>query len=223
MRIEVLIILASNSPRRKWLFEKLGLNFKIQPADVDEENYTDEHPGEYVIRTANQKAHWISNLIEEPAIIIAADTTVAIGNRILGKPMNVKEAVQMLQELRGKTHQVYTGLSVIRVPELITRNDLCVTEVPIRYFSDDEMMAYIATGDPFDKAGAYAIQHHGFHPVEDLAGCFANVVGLPMCHLARTLSDFGISIKNDIPQICKVVFKYECPIYKQYLDFVNEQ
>ena len=124
-------------------------------------------------------------------IIIAADTTVVDEGQILGKPANAYEAESMLRRLRGREHQVFTALAVVRRSEGFLALDWCVTQVPMRTYSDEEMYAYIATGDPLDKAGAYAIQHPDFSPVANLEGCYANVMGLPLCHLKRTLDAAG--------------------------------
>jgi len=114
----------------------------------------------------------------------------------------------MLGQLRGNLHKVYSGIAVSGNGETVS--DLCVTDVPMRSYSDQEMQAYIDSGDPFDKAGAYAIQHAGFHPVEYLCGCFANVMGLPLCHLTRSLRELGMSINQNIPQACQDHLDYVC-------------
>ncbi len=137
----------------------------------------------------------------------------------------------MLERLRGRTHQVLTALAVVRLrtEELAQRAqarpskwrmecDLCVTDVPMRQYSAAEMEHYIASGDPMDKAGAYAIQHRGFHPVESLQGCYANVVGLPLCHLLRTLRKLGVDSQADLPAACQATLGYNCPVYQQVLD-----
>ena len=111
--------------------------------------------------------------------------------QILGKPADAYEAESMLRRLRGREHQVFTALAVVRRSEGFLALDWCVTDVPMRTYSDEEMCAYIATGDPLDKAGAYAIQHPDFSPVAELQGCFANVMGLPLCHVERTLMQAG--------------------------------
>jgi predicted house-cleaning NTP pyrophosphatase (Maf/HAM1 superfamily) len=125
----------------------------------------------------------------------------------------------MLLRLRGQTHQVYTALAVLHGTERALMLDWCVTQVPMRTYSDAEVSAYIATGDPLDKAGAYAIQHAGFHPVEQLDSCYANVVGLPLCHLTRTLVKLGVAPINDVPRVCQQELDYCCPVFRQVLDF----
>jgi MAF protein len=144
---------------------------------------------------------------------VAADTTVVDGGQILGKPVDALDAESMLRRLRGREHQVFTALAVIRCSDKSLASDWCVTDVPMRAYSDEEMHAYIATGDPLDKAGAYAIQHPDFKPVTGLKGCFANVMGLPMCHLVRTLAKMGIQTDKNIPQACQAELQYDCSFF----------
>ncbi len=168
------------------------------PADVDESLLPGELPQVYVRRLAEMKARAVLSRVEQSPreallqrfVVIAADTAVVDGTDILGKPEDAAEAEAMLRSLRGRIHQVYTGLAALAVGGRLL-NDICVSEVVMRDYSDAEMMAYIASGDPLDKAGAYAIQHAGFRPVERLQGCYANVMGLPLCHLVRLLAGFG--------------------------------
>jgi MAF protein len=211
------LILASNSPRRKQLLNLGGWSFQVSPADVDERFYPKEAPRDYVLRVAADKALVVGENAGEGVVVIAADTTVADGNQILGKPVDGQDAARMLRQLRGRSHQVFTALAILRTSDHTLLTDLCVTEVPMRSYSDDEMQAYIATGDPLDKAGAYAIQHAGFHPVDDLQGCYANVVGLPLCHLSRTLGKWGICSPIENSQVCQSDLGYRCKIYHSVL------
>ncbi len=207
------MILASNSPRRKQLLALLGLPFKVIPADIDEGQQPGEAPHLYVRRMAWEKARVISAL--HPRVwVIAADTIVVDGSEILGKPANPDEARQTLMQLRGRTHQVMTGLTVVDGPGGRTLNELCRTDVPMRDYSQTEVAAYIATGDPFDKAGGYAIQHEGFHPVVGMRGCFASVMGFPLCHLARALHQLDVPGPDDIPQRCQHFLDYACPVFR---------
>jgi septum formation protein len=160
------LILASNSPRRRQLLALAGWDFIVSVADVDESPLPNESPADYVIRLAETKARAIT--ADADQIILAADTTVVDGSDILGKPRDDAEAIAMLTRLRGRTHQVYTGIALLRVSDGLLLKDLCVTDVPMREYSDEEMRVYVATGDPLDKAGAYAIQHPGFSPVESM-------------------------------------------------------
>lgn len=212
-----MLILASNSPRRKQLLTLGGRTFAVVAAEVDERLKLGEEPLAYVLRLAETKARAIVSKASPEDVVIAADTTVVDGENILGKPVDEIEADSMLRRLRGRTHQVYTALAVLRVLDDLLLTDWCCTDVPMRQYSDDEMKAYISTGDPLDKAGAYAIQHTGFNPVENLHGCFANVMGLPLCHLTRTLIKLGIELEADIPQACQLSLQYECPIHSQVL------
>jgi MAF protein len=203
-------VLASNSPRRRELLALGGWTFSVRPADVDETPLPGETPGTYVLRLAESKAKACALTAAPGEVIVAADTTVAIDGRILGKPRDAAEAVEMLRLLCGRRHQVHTGIGVKKGDVLLT--DLCTTDVPMRSYSADEIMAYVATGDPLDKAGAYAIQHAGFHPVENLSGCFASVMGLPLCHLLRLLRRVDVLPAADVPGGCQATLAYKCPI-----------
>ena len=211
------LILASNSPRRKQLLALTGWEFEVQPADINEDSLPVEHPGDYVLRLAEGKARAAARMSMRPGIILAADTTVVDADTILGKPADAIQAASMLRALRGHTHQVYTGLAVCRSQEDDLVSDLCITDVPMRDYSDEEMLAYIASGDPLDKAGAYAIQHPNFHPVENISGCFASVMGLPLCHLARSLKKLGLEAQVDIPAECQSALNYDCPVWSKIL------
>jgi septum formation protein len=206
------LVLASNSPRRRELLKLGGWKFDARPAEVDESQRPGEAPGTYVLRLAGSKAHACAKTVLEDEIILAADTTVVDGQAILGKPKDAAEAAEMLRALRGHSHQVYTGLAVLNPVDGNMITDLCVTEVPMRAYGDEEIQAYVASGDPLDKAGAYAIQNTGFHPVEGLCGCYASVMGLPLCHLARSLHKLGILPTTNIAAECQSALEYACPI-----------
>jgi len=217
------IILASNSPRRKELLALSGLPFLILPVNIDESPLPDEDPQVCVRRLAETKAKTAASLVENmgfPAnqLILASDTIVVMDQKILGKPIDEKQAEEMLVALRGKTHQVLTAISfsLAHSDEIVT--DLCSTDVPMRVYTNDEIQAYIATGDPMDKAGAYAIQHPGFHPVSQMTGCYASVMGLPLCHLHRSLLKFGIRIEEDIAAACQAHLTYDCPVFQSILE-----
>jgi septum formation protein len=207
-----LLVLASNSPRRRELLALGGWTFNTRNTQLDESQFPGEGPGAYVLRLAEGKARACAAEAQEDIIILAADTTVADGNVLLGKPQDKTQAVEMLKRLRNHTHQVYTGIAVMKPSDGNLETDLCVTQVPMRAYSDEEINAYVASGDPLDKAGAYAIQHAGFHPVEGMAGCYASVMGLPLCHLTRTLRRFNYPPKTDIPAECQSTLNYKCPI-----------
>jgi MAF protein len=213
----VTLILASNSPRRKQLLALTELNFVVSAPDVDETQYENESPANYVLRLAETKARAIASYAEADQIILAADTTVVDGLDILGKPKDAAEAIQMLTQLRGRTHQVYTGVALLRVSDGYLLTELGVTDVPMRSYSDEEIHNYVATGDPLDKAGAYAIQHPEFSPVESMAGCYASVMGLPLCHVTRMLRKMNIQLETDVPSNCQKLLEYDCPIYTSIL------
>ncbi len=204
------LILASNSPRRRQLLSLAGWQFGASAADVDESEYPNELPADYVLRLAETKARAIQ--ADADQIILAADTTVVDGMDILGKPKDSEEATAMLTRLRGHTHQVYTGIALLRPSDGLLLKDLCVTDVPMRDYSDEEIHAYVATGDPLDKAGAYAIQHPEFHPVGNLDGCYASVMGLPMCHVILLLRKMGIQPNADVFAGCETLLEYQCPV-----------
>lgn len=211
------LILASNSPRRRQLLALLGWDFQVVPAEVDESTREGESPSDYVRRLAESKARVVSAKAASDSIVIAADTTVVDGDEILGKPVDGPDAEGMLRQLRGHNHQVLSALAVIRVADEELCVDCCVTDVPMRDYDNAEIQAYIASGDPMDKAGAYAIQHAGFHPVESLVECYANVVGLPLCHLARTMRKLSIVSDQHVPSVCQSALGYSCPIFETVL------
>ena len=208
------LVLASNSPRRKQLIALGGWVYRVEPAQVDENPLPGEDPLVYVLRLAQSKARAVAERSLAEDVILAADTTVVDGGEILGKPSDRFEAETMLRRLRGRQHQVFTALAVLRLSDTSLVTDWCVTDVPMRAYSDDEMQAYIATGDPLDKAGAYAIQHPDFKPVSELQGCFANVMGLPLCHVVRTLERMGIHTDENIPQLCQEELQYNCSFFR---------
>ena len=189
-----------------------GWIFHTRPADVDESQRPGEVPGAYVLRLAESKARACAESTRADLTILAADTAVVNGKAILGKPKDMAEAVEMLKNLRGHSHQVYTSIAVLRLSDSPLVTDLCITDVPMRSYRDDEIEAYVATGDPLDKAGAYAIQNVEFHPVETMQGCYASVMGLPLCHLARSLHKLDIAPRTDIAAACQSALGYACPI-----------
>ena len=207
------ILLASNSPRRKQLLALGNWKFIVAVSDVDETQQAGETPKDYVLRLAKAKAlAAVESARGEDLVIIGSDTAVVDGDAVLGKPIDEKDAARMLNQLRGHTHQVYTGVGFHRVRDGKTLTELCVTDVPMRAYSDDEIAAYIQTGDPLDKAGAYAIQHPDFQPVESMRGCYASVMGLPMCHVTRALQKMDVPPLANVPTACRKLLSYECPV-----------
>jgi len=211
------LVLASNSPRRRQLLALTGWKFSVAPAEVDESQRRGEAPGDYVLRLAQGKARLCAGSASEYDLILAADTAVVDGKDILGKPKNKAEAAEMLAALRGHSHQVCTAIAILRMKDGCLATDLCVTEVPMRAYGDEEIAGYVATGDALDKAGAYAIQHPQFQPVEKLDGCYASVMGLPLCHLVRSLRQFEVTPVADVPGNCQSTLNYPCPIYRAVL------
>lgn len=193
------LILASQSPRRHALITLLDLPVRVVTADVDEESVDHADPRENVVRTATLKAREIATQFNE-AIVIGADTTVAIDGEMLGKPGNVEEARHMLRRLRGRAHQVHTGLAIIQLRSDRQVLSVSSTDVIMRDYDDEELERYVQSGDPLDKAGAYAIQHRGFHPVAQIRGCYSNVVGLALCQVRAALREFDILSIIDVAE-----------------------
>lgn len=181
------LILASASPRRKELLEKIGLPFTVQPAK-GEERITQKSPAAVVMELSRQKAEEIAAAQTEDCIIIGADTVVAKGEKIMGKPKDEADAKQMLRSIADDCHQVYTGVTLIRTgvhPQSVTFQEK--TDVFLYPISDAELDAYIASGDPMDKAGAYGIQGDFAIYVKRIAGDYYNVVGLPIGRVYQEL------------------------------------
>jgi septum formation protein len=214
VRDEIIILLASNSPRRRQLLALGNWKFTVAVSDVDETQQANETPRDYVMRLAQAKALAVVEKAHPENIIIGSDTAVVDGNSILGKPKDGEDAARMLKQLRGHTHQVYTGVAFHRVSDGKMLTELCITDVPMRAYGDDEISAYIQTGDPLDKAGAYAIQHPDFQPVESMHGCYASVMGLPMCHVVRALQTLSAHTSHalDVAMACQNLLNYECPV-----------
>ncbi len=186
------LILASGSPRRKDLLESIGVSFEIIPSDVDETFLPFENPIEGVKRLSFEKAREVSQ--NYPGYwIIGADTVVVIDGRVLGKPVDEDEAKIMLRSLNGTTHEVYTGFSLVNSQCMEKAVTGCSrSEVFIRSLSADEIDEYVATGEPMDKAGAYAIQGLGAAIVQSVNGSYTNVVGLPLCEVAHELKRLNV-------------------------------
>jgi len=207
------LLLASQSPRRREMIGWLDLPVRLIRADADERLNEAEVPSTSATRLARDKAHQItSTSVTTHEWVLAADTIVDLDGRALGKPPDSHAAWTMLQQLRGRAHQVHTGVTLY-APHTTKEITACVTTlVWMRAYTDAEIAAYIATNDPLDKAGAYAIQYGPFHPVARLEHCYANVVGLPLCAIGKLLTTWGIPLKVDIPALCAKHFDYPCPI-----------
>lgn len=186
------IILASSSPRRRDLLTRLGIPFTVIPSSVEEETLDGESPQDQVSRLALAKAEEISRMFPD-AWVLGADTIVVIDNQILGKPLDSAEAKSMLAGLAGRTHEVYTGYALLSSRYSESRRLRWVrSRVRIRKLRRAEIEGYVATGEPMDKAGAYAVQGIGSGIVESISGSYTNVVGLPVCEVARDLQQLGI-------------------------------
>ena len=186
------LILASTSPRRKILIARIGLPFKfVDPNSFETPPLFGEYPERYVSRMAVLKAKYAVDNIEGNQLVVGSDTSVVVNGKILGKPRNANHAWEMLTELRGITHTVITSIAVSN-----HHGELCSvtrrTLIHMRKYTDTEIDEYIATGDPMDKAGGYAIQNEVFQPVERVEGCYTSVVGLPLCALSNILFKKGV-------------------------------
>ena len=185
------IVLASRSPRRRQLLEQMGLrDFRIVCSDADETASPGLTPPALVEALSARKAAAVQHAAAAGDLIIAADTVVALDGRVLGKPADGPDAFAMLSALSGRRHQVYTGLTVVCGAQRLTEHE--VTAVTFRSLSSAEICAYIATGEPMDKAGAYGIQGRGALFVEGIEGDYYNVMGLPVCRLGRILARLGV-------------------------------
>lgn len=193
------LILASASPRRQELLRALGLTFTVWPPEVPEIIHPGEPPEAAAERLAREKAQAVFSRAPH-AVVLAADTVVALEGTILGKPQTAAEAWTMLRSLRGRDHLVVTGVAVAAPGQhhcLAARS-----RVWMRLYRDEEIAAYIATGDPFDKAGSYAIQHPTFRPVERVEGCTCNVVGLPLGYVETLLTTVGLTVPRPAALAC---------------------
>lgn len=184
------LVLASGSPRRRAFLEQLGLSFTVTPAELDEQLLPGELPAAYVERLARQKAQTVARR-HPGARILAADTTVVLGEEVLGKPGDPAEALTMLRRLCGRTHRVLTGVA-LSGEELRAR--VVETRVVFREASDAELSWYVATGEPLDKAGAYGLQGIGGFLVRRIEGSHSNVIGLPLAETLELLATEGIAL-----------------------------
>ncbi|MCS7055979.1 MAG: Maf family protein [Thermoflexales bacterium] len=214
---ETPLVLASASPRRRELLARLGVKFQVCPANVDESPLPDETPLQTQHRITREKARAAQQRLAvggcaaqgSPSptadpIIIACDTTVLLDGEMLNKPADADEARRMLYSLRGRAHEVQSAI-VVRQGEHECV-DVVSSQVEMRDYGDDEIEAYIATGDPFDKAGGYAAQHPSFQPIAQIRGCPLNVVGLALCHLRALLPQLP-----DPSAVCAAFTGAPCP------------
>jgi len=211
---EVEIQLASASPRRLELLQLTGLEVRVKAAEVDERRLRDEDPQAMTRRLALAKARAAES---KSGLVLGADTVVVDGTEVLGKPNDYDQAREMLEALRGRNHQVITSIAFIDPDSGSELVDTCKSHVPMRQYSDSDLEHFLANGDPLDKAGAYAIQDKSFVPVDmdQMNECFANVMGLPLCHVARNLPTVAPA---DVPAACQAHTGYQCPIYSDVLE-----
>jgi len=180
------LVLASASPRRQEFLQRLGLEFLVAPADIDETPQHDEAPEAFVRRMALTKARQIA-LRHPEAAVLGADTVVVLAGTIFGKPQDRAEAFAILKQLQGQTHQVLTGFAVVAAQPAIEEVETFTTLVAFDTFADDVLRAYVDSGEPMDKAGAYGIQDQGAFLVRSITGSYSNVVGLPINAVVQTL------------------------------------
>ena len=187
------LILASASPRRAEILRDAGIPFTVLTSAVDETPVPGESPHDYVQRLADAKAELVAARAVGPVIVIAADTVVIIDGRIIGKPRSTEDARQVLQRLSGRSHSVITGVTLIRLPDAERRAFVETTHVHFSQLSHEEITRYLATEEPYDKAGAYAIQGRAGRYIPRIEGDYFNVVGLPLARLTQALAELGWS------------------------------
>lgn len=184
------MVLASGSPRRRELLTQMGLTFRVVVSDADETVDPSLSPTDQVRLISRRKADAVAETVGPEALVIAADTIVALDGAVMGKPHSPEEAVEMLSRLSGNTHAVYTGFTLRQGGRTVTQAE--ETLVTFRPLTAEEIEAYVSTGEPMDKAGAYGIQGYGCVLVEGISGDYYNVMGLPVCRLAKMLARFGV-------------------------------
>ena len=211
------LILASDSPRRNELLGLLGVPFTKRPAEIDERKRESESPHEYVERMASEKGS--THVIGKDEIVLSADTIVELDGLVIGKPADEHDAWKILKLLRGKTHHVFTALSLHLDESNSVLSDISQTLVTMREYSDSEIKDYISRGEYADKAGGYAIQDPLFHPVSEIRGCYSNVMGLPLCHMFRLFKQAEISMDVEIAGVCQRYNDITCEVYPS---IVNE-
>lgn len=206
----VKIVLASQSPRRREMLAWLALPAELTHTDVDETPHDGEPPSTTAMRLAVAKVHAVEPT-DNDAWILGADTVVDLNGISLGKPTDPAEACTMLRQLRERSHAVHTAIALYH-PQTCQMSTRRVTStVQMRGYSDGEIEAYVHTGDPMDKAGAYAIQNSVFRPVAHVDRCYANVVGFPLCAIAALLEAWDLTLTVNIPALCLAHFDYVCP------------
>jgi len=201
------LILASGSARRQELLSRLGLTFVARPTHVDETAWAHLDPVSEIVAVTGAKARAVTPA-DPTALILAADTVVVLDGRRIGKPASPAEAIQLLRNLRGGQHTVLTALAWRRGAAI--HLETATTTVWMRDYSDAEIAAYVARGEPMDKAGAYAIQDPTFRPVARVEGCAANVMGLPLCRVCAGLRAAGVTIPVPPQTVCTALLPFPC-------------
>lgn len=196
------LILASSSPRRRELLQRLDVPFTVATADIDESQQPGEPPIDLVQRLAREKALAVAARFPDRPVL-GADTIVVLDGEVLGKPVDAGEAAAMLRRLRGRPHTVWSAVCALNPRGDCAASALSETAVWMRAYGEDEVAAYVDSGDPLDKAGAYAIQHTGFAPVERIEGCFSGVMGFPLGDVARVLRAIGVTVPGDPAAACQ--------------------
>jgi MAF protein len=213
------IVLASASPRRREMLAAMGPEFEVQPSEVAEKPLLGESPVQMAQRLSELKA--LAMMDHRHHIIIAADTLVVLEEQVLGKPETSQQATDMLKLLRAREHSVLTGVTIINTYEGVWCRQVAATPVVMRDYGDIEIQQYVDSGDPMDKAGAYAIQNALFNPVARIMGCYTNVIGLPLCHVYRALQQLGIDTPKHPLCCCDWAVRYGClwaqPILSEYV------
>ena len=185
------LLLASASPRRRDLLSQIGLKFEVFPAEVEEVPAEGREPAEETVRIALEKAAWVAVRVPPGVWVLGADTIVVIDGMILGKPRDEEDAAQMLRMIAGRRHRVVTGWGIMRSPDEIARKGFVESVVEIKKLDEQVIKTYVKTGEPMDKAGAYAIQGIGAFMVKAIEGSYTNVVGLPLCEVVEALEEIG--------------------------------
>jgi MAF protein len=206
------LVLASSSPRRQTFLRDLGFSFTVLPTDIDETPLPGETPVALARRLASSKAlaaaEWLPK--NGSAVVIAADTVVALGDLLLGKPDDQEDANRMLLLLRDRAHEVHSAVSVLDTATGRAETVVNSTTVWMRNYSGTEIAQYVDSGDPMDKAGAYAIQHPTFDPAHRLSGCLSGVVGLPLGDLRDLLVAAGVEVDADVVTVCEAQTHFPC-------------
>lgn len=187
----------------------------MRPASADEQPRVGESAMRLAQRLAQAKAASVAEKASPTSLTLGADTVVALNGSLLGKPADAEQARHMLDRLRGCTHEVLTGLTLVADGGAWQAHEVCSTLVPMRNYPPHAVEDYVASGAAFDKAGAYGIQDRGFDPVDmsQMNGCYANVMGLPLCHMLRLMRRRGLEPEADVPAACQAYTGYRCGVY----------